>query len=93
MADAHHAEATAAVAAMTEFYGRSLTWPKTILRDGKLVDTYAIGDYVEFVAENGDSRRGYVIQVNDGDVYLVRCHVPGGAQEVIAAHIDDFRPF
>ena len=93
MADAHHAEAAAAARAMTEFYGRPLTWPTTVLREGKLIDTHAVGDYVEFVAADGEPRRGYVVEANADDTYLVRCHLVGGGQEVIATHIDDFRPF
>lgn len=93
IADPHANEYAAAAAAMTEFYGRPLTPPTTVIRHGRLVDTHAIGDYVEFVDEHGEPRRGYVIEAQDDDTYLVRCHLTGGGQEVIAAHIDAFRPF
>ncbi len=91
--DPHAAEYAAAAAAMNDFYGRPLTPPTTTMRAGRLIDTHAIGDYVEFVDELGEPRRGYVIEAHDDDTYLVRCHLVGGGQEVIAAHIDAFRPF
>ena len=93
IADPHAAEYAAAAAAMNDFYGRPLTPPTTTMRAGRLVDTHAVGDYVEFVDELGEPRRGYVIETHDDDTYLVRCHLIGGGQEVIAAHIDSFRPF
>lgn len=91
--DHHAAEYSAAVAAMNEFYGVRLTPPTTIVRDGIVTDTHAIGDYVEFVTHDGEPRRGYVIEALDGDVYHVRCHLTGGGQQVLEAHIDQFRPF
>ena len=91
--DPHAAEYAAAAAAMNDFYGRPLTPPTTTMRDGTLVDTHAVGDYVEFVDELGQPRRGYVIEAQEGDTYLIRCHLTGGGQEVVAANIDSFRPF
>lgn len=91
--DAHAREYAAAAAAMNEFYGRSLTPPTTVMRAGKIIDTHAVGDYCEFVDELGNARRGYVIEANDDDTYLLRCHLTGGGQEIVAAHIDAFRPF
>jgi len=93
IADPHHNEYLAAAAAMADFYGRPLTPPTTTMRDGTLVDTHAVGDYVEFVDELGQPRRGYVIDAQEGDTYLIRCHLTGGGQEVVAANIDSFRPF
>jgi hypothetical protein len=52
-----------------------------------------VGDYVEFCDELGQPRRGYVIEAQDGDTYLIRCHLIGGGQEMLAAHIASFRPF
>ena len=92
-ADPHHNEYLAAAAAMSDFYGRRLTPPTTTMRDGSLVDTHAVGDYVEFCDELGQPRRGYVIEAQDGDTYLIRCHLIGGGQEMVAAHIASFRPF
>lgn len=91
--DSHHAEYAAAAAAIGDFYGRSLTPPTAVMRDGVVTDTHAVGDYVEFVDADGEPRRGYVIQALDGDVYHVRCHLIGGGQRVLEAHIDQFRPF
>ncbi|NBZ96808.1 MAG: hypothetical protein EBR40_10355 [Proteobacteria bacterium] len=91
--DPHAAEYAAAAAAMNDFYGRPLTPPTTTMRDGTLVDTHAVGDYVEFVDELGQPRRGYVIEAQEGDTYLIRCHLTGGGQEVVVANIDSFRPF
>lgn len=91
--DPHAAEYSAAVAAMNEFYGVRLTPPTTVMRNGCRIDTHAIGDHVEFIDANGEPRRGYVIEALDGDVYHVRCHLTGGGQQVIEAHIDQFRPF
>ncbi len=91
--DPHAAEYAAAAAAMNDFYGRPLTPPTTTMRAGRLIDTHAVGDFVEFTDEHGEPRRGYVVEAQDGDFYLVRCHLIGGGQEVIAAHIDAFRPF
>ncbi|NBW22161.1 MAG: hypothetical protein EBR82_80840 [Caulobacteraceae bacterium] len=93
IADPHHNEYLAAAGAMQDFYGRPLTPPTTTMRDGTLVDTHAVGDYVEFVDELGQPRRGYVIEAQEGDTYLIRCHLTGGGQEVVAANIDRFRPF
>jgi hypothetical protein len=91
--DPHSNEYAAAAAAMREFYGQPLTPPITKMRDGVVVDTHAVGDHVEFVNELGEPRRGYVIEAQEGDTYLIRCHLTGGGQEVVAAHIDSFRPF
>lgn len=93
IADPHHNEYLAAAAGMRDVYGARLTPPTTRLRDGRLCDSHAVGDFVEFVDEHGQPRRGYVIEAQDGDFYLIRCHLVGGGQEVIAAHIDSFRPF
>ena len=93
IADPHHNEYLAASVAMQEIYGRPLTPPGTIMRDGQLIETHAVGDHVEFVNAYGDPQRGYVIEAREGDTYLVRCHMAGGGQEVIAANIDSFRPF
>ena len=91
--DPHANEYAAAAAAMEAFYGRPLTPPGTVMRGGQVVETHAVGDYVEFVNELGDPQRGYVIEAQEGDTYLVRCHMAGGGQAVIAAHINSFRPF
>lgn len=93
MTDAHSAEYAAAVAGMADTYGCSFTPPRTILRAGRLVDTHAVGDFVGFRDELGNERCGYVIEAHEDDSYLIRCHVTGGGQEVIAAHIDAFLPF
>lgn len=93
MTDAHSAEYAVAVAGMADHYGRSFTPSKTILRDGRLVDTYAVGDFVGFRDEFGNERCGYVIEAHEDDRYLIRCHVTGGGQEIVAAHIDSFLPF
>lgn len=91
--DAHENEYIGAVAGMQGTYGRRLTPPVTVMRDGRLIDTHAVGDYVEFVDEHGDPRRGYVITAHDDDTYIIRCHLVGGGQQTFAAHIDAFRPF
>jgi hypothetical protein len=92
-ADPHHNEYLAAAEATAVFYGRPLTPPTAVMRAGRVIDTHAVGDYVEFCDEHGEPRRGYVIECQSGDCYLVRCHLVGGGQEVLAAHIDSFRPF
>ena len=91
--DSHAPEYAAAVAGMNDTYGRPLTPPRTIMRRGRLVDTHAVGDYVGFRDELGNERQGYVLEASDDDTYMIRCHLAGGGQEIVAAHIDSFLPF
>jgi hypothetical protein len=73
--DAHSNEYLGAVAGMAETYGHKLSVPTTIVRDGKVIDTYAVGDRIKWL-EQGETLAGVVVEVLDADIYHVRRHVP-----------------
>ncbi|NBW21541.1 MAG: hypothetical protein EBR82_77645 [Caulobacteraceae bacterium] len=62
MADPHDHEYQAAVSGMQDTYG-GLSRPTTIVRDGKVVDTYAVGDRIQWLDESGHVLRGVVVDV------------------------------
>jgi hypothetical protein len=64
------AEYLGAVAAMIETYGG-----RGVIRDGKLVTTYAMGDRIKWI-EAGEVLNGVVVEVLTDDTYHVRRHVP-----------------
>ena len=79
--DAHSREYAGAVAGMQELHGKRYAQPKAVLRDGRLVDTWAAGDYVAFTTDDGDHRQGYVIECLDDSgygIYHVKSHRVGG---------------
>ena len=75
MADPHNNEYQAAVSGMQDTYG-GLSRPTTIVRDGKVVDTYAVGDRIRWLDESGHVLCGVVVDVLTDDTYTVRRHVP-----------------
>jgi hypothetical protein len=60
-----------AVAGMAETYGGT-----GIIRDGRLVSSYAVGDRIQWIDARGITRRGVVVEVLTDDTYHVRSHVP-----------------
>ena len=80
--DAHGREGNAAVAAMIDTYGGPrFSPPRPVIRQGHVVDTWAAGDYVAFVTDDGQHRQGYVIECLDDSgygIYHVKSHRPGG---------------
>ena len=82
--DAHAREYAGAVAGMQELTGRRYSPSKPVLRDGRVVDTWAAGDYVPFVTDDGQHLSGYVIECLDDSgygIYHVKAHLPGGGTE------------
>ncbi len=70
------AEYLGAVAGMHETYGG-----RTVCRDGKLVNTYAVGDRISWLDEKGRQRKGVVVEVITETQYHVRSHVPDRGNE------------
>jgi len=82
--DAHAREYAGAVAGMQELTGRRFSPSKPKLRDGRIVDTWAAGDYIAFTMDDGRSLQGYVIECLDDHgfgTYHVKAHLPGGGTE------------
>lgn len=79
--DPHEREGDAAVAGMIETYGPRFSPPRPVIREGRVVDTWADGDYVPFFTKDGTYRQGYIIAVvdEDGDgMYRIKSHRIGG---------------
>ena len=90
------AEYAAAAAAMQDTYGLPPVSQPTgaVVRHGRLLSVYAIGDYCGFNAEDGRHYRGTILERNDDDdTYLVRCHVIGHGSVVMQAHASQFAPW
>lgn len=92
--DAHKREYAAAVIGMvdhTPHPGRAR------LQDGHLVTTWDAGDWVTFRDDNGDQRKGLVIEVlvDDGQYsqYLIASHTPGVGREHFAVRNADILIF
>ena len=90
--DAHSNEYLGAVAGMAETYGHKLSVPTTIVRDGKVVDTYAVGDRVKWL-DQGRERVGIVVEVLTEDTYHVRSHVPDQGNTHHAVTAEQILPF
>ena len=90
--DAHEREYAAAVNGMAETYGHKLSVPKTIVRDGKVVDTYAVGDRIKFL-DQGRERIGVVVEVLTEDTYHCRCHQPDHGSTHHAVTAEEILPF
>lgn len=90
--DAHEREYAAAINGMAETYGHKLTPPTTIVRDGKVVDTYAVGNRIKFL-DNGRERIGVVVEVLTEDTYHVRCHLPDQGNTHHAVTAEQILPF
>lgn len=91
--DAHFREGNAAVAAMQETYGGiRFSPPKPVIRDGRVVDTWAVGDYVSFTTDDREHRRGYIVEVIDDTgygIYHIKSHRVGGGQDDLS--VDGFQ--
>jgi hypothetical protein len=92
--DAHAKEYAAAVEGMkdhTPHQGR------TRLRDGRLVTTWAVGDWVTFRTEDHGPLQGTILEVlvEDGEYsqYHLAAHVPGCGREHFAVHNRDILIF
>ena len=82
--DAHSREYAGAVAGFQELRGRRFSPPRARLRDGRVVDTWAAGDYVAFTTDDGERYQGYIIECLDDSgygIYHVKAHLPGGGTE------------
>jgi hypothetical protein len=82
------AEYHAAVAGMTETYGG-----RTVLRNGRLITSYAVGDRIMWRDQFGDIRRGVVVEVLTEDTYHVRSHIPDHGNVHFAVREEDTLPF
>ena len=82
------AEARAAVIGMTETYGvaqsRGARW---IGR--QLIPIYAVGDWVSFTDQQGETRAGRVVEVDDLGLALVHC----SDGRLVATSTESFAPF
>ena len=81
--DSHSREYAGAVAGMAETYGPRFSSPRPVMRGGRVVDTWAAGDYVSFTTDEGDVRQGYIIEVVDDSafgIYHIKSHRVGGGE-------------
>ena len=81
------AEYLGAVTGMQETYGG-----RPQIRDGTLVNTYAVGDRIAWL-EKGETLKGVVVEQLTEDTYHVRRHVPDQGNKHYAVHADDAVPF
>lgn len=65
------AEYLGAVHGMAETYGGT-----GIIRDGRIVSSYAVGDRIQWRDDRGQILRGVVVEVLTETQYHVRRHVP-----------------
>ena len=82
--DAHAREGDAAVAGMQETYGVRFSQSRGRIRNGRVVSTWATGDYIRWIDDDGGRHQGYVIEVLSEDrdgIYHVKEHRVGGGQE------------
>ncbi len=80
----HEREGDAAVAGMIETYGPRFSQSRGRLRNGRVVSTWAVGDYIRWRADDGTEHQGYVIEVLTEDrdsTYHVKEHRVGGGQQ------------
>lgn len=91
--DAHAREYAGAVAGMNDHTPHQ---GRTRLRDGRLVTTWAVGDWVNFRTQDGPLQ-GTVIDVlvEDGEYsqYHIAAHVPGRGREHFSVHNRDILIF
>lgn len=86
--DPHAREYAAAVAGMADH----TPGPTCRLVDGKLVETYAVGDPIRFL-HFGHTISGTVVEVLTDDTYHVRRYVPDVGYEHYAVGADEVVPF
>lgn len=94
--DPHHAEYLAAVSGMQETYGTPSVGRGSI-RNGRVITTFAAGDWVTAKLPDGTDRQVCVIEVltDDGEdsEYHVACHIPGKGRQHYAVKNRDIRIF
>ena len=71
--DAHEREYAAAVSYLPE---HTVSSGITTYRNGTLHTTYAVGDRIRWLAYDGQTLAGVVVEVLTEDTYHVRRHVP-----------------
>jgi putative ribosome biogenesis GTPase RsgA len=64
-----------------------------VIRDGRLVSTYAVGDRIRWTDEKGRERKGVVVEVLSEDTYHVRSHVPDHGNLHFAVTEEQAMPF
>lgn len=82
--DAHEREYAGAVAGMQETYGPRFSQSRGRLRNGRVVSTWAVGDYIRWRDDEGREHQGYVLEVlieHGEGTYHVKEHRVGGGQE------------
>ena len=87
--DPHANEYLAAIAGLPE---QTISPPRAVLRNGYVVDTYAVGDRIRFI-EDGQELRGVVVEVLTDDRYRVRRYVPDVGTKHHAVHVEQIPPF
>ena len=88
--DPHDREYAAAVSYLPE---HTVSPGITTYRDGSLVTTYAVGDRIRWLNEQGQTLNGVVVEVLTEDTYHVRRHVPDVGNEHHAVTSDQIVPF
>lgn len=90
--DTGEREYAGAVAGFQETHGRRFSPSKPVLRDGRVVDTWAAGDYIAFTTDDGRRLSGYVVECLDDSgygTYHVKAHLPGGGTQHVS--VDGFQ--
>lgn len=90
MNDPHDREYAAAVSYLPE---HTVSSGITTYRDGTLHTTYAVGDRIRWLAGNGQTLAGVVVEVLTEDTYHVRRHVPDHGNEHHAVDAEQIVPF
>ena len=86
--DPHASEYAAAVAGMADHTPS----PVARLVDGRIVETYAVGDPIRFLRD-GETLAGTVVEVLTDDTYHVRRYVPDVGYDHYAVGSDEVVPF
>jgi hypothetical protein len=82
--DAGDREYAGAVAGFQETHGPRFSQSRGRIRDGRVVSTWAVGDYIRWRDKAGDEHQGYVVEVlceQGHGTYHVKGHRVGGGQE------------
>ena len=77
-------EAAGAVAGMQETYGPRFSQSRGRIKDGRVISTRAVGDYIRWRDDEGLEHQGYVIEVLSESgpwTYYVKGHRIGGGQD------------
>jgi uncharacterized protein YijF (DUF1287 family) len=94
--DAHAREYAAAVQGMAQTYGPAHQG-RTRLLEGRLVTTWAAGDWVTFRADDGETRMGVVVEVLVEDAefsqYHIAAHIPGEGRKHFCVYNRDILIF